>query len=835
MPTMSTSFSLGAQQAEVAEGLNFHFASETESLGSPAGGDYLSQQVTPSNDAIDGDDDVVVGVTSSSGHSRMTTPSSSRRTSFVRQMSFLSGHEDNFEMYQAKSNHFRAASNAAEETIHPGRICVRKVLASSPTEWFLGMVILGNFAVIVMETDRRAETGEPTPLVIHGLNYLFFFIYVVEFLARMFAFGRKAFDNPWVTLDALIIAAGCLEIVMSVYGAAVEAAGTLRAMRMVRLLRLLRALKLFGALRELRKLLEMVTSCMRTLFWAFMLCFMVMTIWSIVAVELLGDIVKEMQEEDFWPSCEGCSYFFSSVMHCNLFLFQTVIAGDSWGEIAVPVTKRHPWAGFIFCGALLTIMFGVLNLVVAVVVDTFADMRSKDMSHMAKEMEIEEYQDKKELFKIFKQIDKDRSGDITYEELEDAATRVPGFRERLRVLDIDQADLQQLFNLIDRDGSGEVDPEEFIETLYRVKNTESKTATKIIKHYLMHMLPLIQKEQSRALETCEGLQAARRHWERDLALIKDILPQIETRQHVLEETMSDLRRNSDIRSQIAKHQDAIRRELIAIGRHVKSAMETSLPPNSGMPTPPPTATAPSFARGTRRGNGTQGDDSGWHDRAGDNRGNFRRASVGKHLRKDPARPVHDSELHSSNDLMPPEHGWDRAFPRICTAGCMIPSVGPACPPNVDEQQDAETGVVASAESTVPRLRGRSGSSVGRCQHPGAASWNRGRSGSSVGALSWMRGRSGSSVGTDQHPGASDWMRGRSGSSLGTPLRVCANLWMRGRSGSSVGKDQHYPANNDSCGGNPSPGDATVEVVSGAESSWRVSREFHANYVAPPAR
>ncbi|CAE7662364.1 unnamed protein product, partial [Symbiodinium pilosum] len=57
-------------------------------------------------------------------------------------------------------------------------------------------------------------------------------------------------------------------------------------------------------------------------------------------------------------------------------LFKTVVAGDSWGEIAVPVIQSHPETAFIFVGSSLTIVFGVLNLIVAVIVDTFAEARS---------------------------------------------------------------------------------------------------------------------------------------------------------------------------------------------------------------------------------------------------------------------------------------------------------------------------------------------------------------------------------------------------------------------------------------------------------------------------
>ena len=42
---------------------------------------------------------------------------------------------------------------------------------------------------------------------------------------------------------------------------------------------------------------------------------------------------------DTFQDCEQCLRATSSVMDANLLLFKTVIAGDSWGTIAVPVIE----------------------------------------------------------------------------------------------------------------------------------------------------------------------------------------------------------------------------------------------------------------------------------------------------------------------------------------------------------------------------------------------------------------------------------------------------------------------------------------------------------------
>ncbi|CAJ1437562.1 unnamed protein product [Effrenium voratum] len=181
----------------------------------------------------------------------------------------------------------------------------------------------------------------------------------------------------------------------------------------------------------------------------------------------------------------------SSVMNANLLLFKTVIAGDSWGLIAVPVIEHYPGTAIIFVGSLLTIVFGVLNLIVAVVVDTFAEARERDVLNLAEEMERNHENDKKFLQKVFDRIDEDGSGELTLEELVEGARKDPEFQSRLRVMDIDEVDLQQLFEMIDADGSGSIEAAEFIAPLSRWVH-ESKTAPRFIKY---NMLRTMQQQE----------------------------------------------------------------------------------------------------------------------------------------------------------------------------------------------------------------------------------------------------------------------------------------------------------------------------------------------------
>eukprot|EP00438_Fugacium_kawagutii_P034345 Skav216700 [mRNA] locus=scaffold91:344794:345251:+ [translate_table: standard] len=84
-------------------------------------------------------------------------------------------------------------------------------------------------------------------------------------------------------------------------------------------------------------------------------------------VELVHPVIVEIQRDNgAFDDCLQCQRAASSVMDANLLLFKTVIAGDSWGTIAVPVIEAYPGTAFIFVGSMLSLVFGVLNLIVAV-------------------------------------------------------------------------------------------------------------------------------------------------------------------------------------------------------------------------------------------------------------------------------------------------------------------------------------------------------------------------------------------------------------------------------------------------------------------------------------
>jgi len=346
---------------------------------------------------------------------------------------------------------------------------------------FMGILTMFDGYLTCADIDRRAA-GRDQILWMAVMRDFCLIMYFIEYVLWCWVKRCGVLMDRFLLIDLFILITGFVDLFLErSQEAFMRETGGLRFLSILRIIRILRVLKLLRRityLKELRKLLTMATTCMKTLLWSFLFCFLIMTVWAMLLVDLVHPLVKI---EPALMDCDQCQRAAGSVMDANLLLFKTVVAGDSWGEIAVPIIQAHPATAVIFVGSLLTLEFGVLNLIVAVVVDTFAELRERDVMNRAEELEAEIEQDRRFLQRIFDRADEDGSGELTFEELLEGARNDPEFQSRLRVMDIDEADLQQLFKMIDVDGSGAVERDEFVQPLSRWVH-ESKTATRFIKY-----------------------------------------------------------------------------------------------------------------------------------------------------------------------------------------------------------------------------------------------------------------------------------------------------------------------------------------------------------------
>ena len=75
---------------------------------------------------------------------------------------------------------------------------------------------------------------------------------------------------------------------------------------------------------------------------------------------------------------EFCLAAFSSIFEAIVIYFQTLVAGDSWGQCMIPIVHHHPWTILFFAAALITVTLGFMNLILAVIVDNATKAREGD-------------------------------------------------------------------------------------------------------------------------------------------------------------------------------------------------------------------------------------------------------------------------------------------------------------------------------------------------------------------------------------------------------------------------------------------------------------------------
>merc|ERR1740122_542720 len=93
---------------------------------------------------------------------------------------------------------------------------------------------------------------------------------------------------------------------------------------------------------------------------------------------------------------------------------------------------------------------------------------------------------KKHLDGLCKELDRDNSSTLTEDEFMQAFDS-PGFREVMSLLGIDREDLQCVFRIMDKDCSGDVSYSEFTDLLYKMKVQNSRTMLLFIEHYAMEI------------------------------------------------------------------------------------------------------------------------------------------------------------------------------------------------------------------------------------------------------------------------------------------------------------------------------------------------------------
>lgn len=357
------------------------------------------------------------------------------------------------------------------------RYLLGRSLTSHSFETGMSIVICLNMFFVIHVTNVSASV-DSLPTWIHVVSNGLLALYATELVAKLYTFRLQFFNQKSNIMDFIVVMTDCLMLVLEIFLHTLPSASVLRILR---LLRLLRAGRIFAEIPELYVMVAGMVSTVRAMICAMVLIAMTLALWSIVAVEFLNPLAAEMQADGSFGDCERCGRAFSSVHDSMLTFFQSTIAGDSWGTLALPMIERQPACALIIIPVMITVNLGLLNLLLIAIVNQANKARDEDAAQRLRDKEKDFEKAKIKLLGLCSQMDIDKNGELSYVEVVQGWDDSEEFANCLRLMDVGRDDLDLIFKYLDVDDSGEVSYLEFVQQLYQLNTKETNTLLVIIK------------------------------------------------------------------------------------------------------------------------------------------------------------------------------------------------------------------------------------------------------------------------------------------------------------------------------------------------------------------
>ena len=224
------------------------------------------------------------------------------------------------------------------------RACRR--IADSPRFEAVTLAVIGlNALVLGLETYEGVE--DQAGDLLGTLNAVFLGYFVVELTIKLIAHGVRFFRSPWNVFDFVVVGAAFLP-------------GVRENATLLRIVRLLRVFRLITVMPELRVLIRGLLRSIAPLASVALLTLLLFYVYGMV-----GWLLFEEHDPENW----------NSLGKAMLTLF-SVLTLEEWTEIQRTALEYTSWAWVYFVSFVLISSFLLLNMVIAVVINSVEEARS---------------------------------------------------------------------------------------------------------------------------------------------------------------------------------------------------------------------------------------------------------------------------------------------------------------------------------------------------------------------------------------------------------------------------------------------------------------------------
>jgi len=284
---------------------------------------------------------------------------------------------------------------------HQGKM--RAFYTNSWTKGIVAALIVANFGINIVEKEIDADVRSQRYANFWNGSDLFFIIaFLIELLFNMYGYGgpvRAFWRDGWNVFDFIIV----------VVGIALMSGDPPPPLNKLKLLRAFRIFRLFKRVESLNKIITALIGAIPGVMNAFVILFVVFCVYAILAVELFRDFGKGGTHPVMYAGANlnevvfsfnvtsvtprGYAYgfeYFGSFTRAMFTLFQ-VMRGDSWAEaVARPLVfglySNSISTSIYFASFVLLTSIVLINLVVVVLLDKFAESKEDDGGNDAEDV-----------------------------------------------------------------------------------------------------------------------------------------------------------------------------------------------------------------------------------------------------------------------------------------------------------------------------------------------------------------------------------------------------------------------------------------------------------------
>ncbi len=214
----------------------------------------------------------------------------------------------------------------------------------SVQNFIIGLIVL-NSITIGFETSNKVMSSIGDTLLL--IDKIILAIFVLEITLKLYAYGFSFFKGGWNVFDFSIVVIALL-----------PASGVLAVLRS---LRIFRSLRLIKNVPKLRFIVESLFHSLPSLVWIFVLLALVFYVFSVIGTKLFGADYPQ---------------WFGTLVASMFTLFQ-IMTLEGWAEISRTIMGKYPLANIYFILFILLASYTTLNIFIAIVVNTMAEVQQK--------------------------------------------------------------------------------------------------------------------------------------------------------------------------------------------------------------------------------------------------------------------------------------------------------------------------------------------------------------------------------------------------------------------------------------------------------------------------